>query len=86
MLRWLAQNYHAKIVLVVRHPSSVISSGPRLTQSSPKHTWGFDNLLRQYRTDVQLREDYLQRYDSVLQGPLTPTSAVTDSILINCNP
>ena len=77
MLGWLAKNYNAKIVLLVRHPAAVVSSRLRLIESTPQHTWSFDNLFRQYTTDTRLAEDYLHKYNSVLRGPLTPTSALT---------
>jgi hypothetical protein len=77
MIGWFARNYDAKIVLVVRHPASVISSRLRLMENSPGHEWGFEEILQRYRKDEHLREDYLYKYDHLLHRPLSLISGLT---------
>ena len=76
MIGWLAKNYDAKIVFVVRHPAAVVSSRLRLIENSPMHDWSFKDVLQQYEKDEHLREDYLYKYNATLHSSLSLTSGL----------
>ena len=74
MLGWITKNFEAKIVLVIRHPASVISSRLRLIEKDGNNHWGVKDALQKYWNDQNLREDYLQKYEDVFKVKLSLTS------------
>lgn len=74
MLGWISKKFDAKIVLVVRHPASVISSRLRLIEKDGNIDWGVKNSLQNYWNDYNFREDYLQKYEELFKSKLSLTT------------
>jgi hypothetical protein len=72
MLAWIAERFHAKIVLLVRHPGAVVESKLRLGGIS----WDPAQMLDTYRRDERLQELRGGLYWDLLHGDLTPAQAL----------
>lgn len=77
MIGWLTNNCDVNLILVVRHPVSVISSKIRMPEKYRTLDWDFDGPLKIYRGDRNFYRHYLHAYDHVFQHKQTPLSAYT---------
>ena len=77
MLGWISKNFDAKIVLVVRHPCSVVTSRLKLIEKDGVIYWGVNNSLQDYWNDINLREDYLYKYEDLFKSKQSLISELT---------
>lgn len=80
MLDWIAVNFDARIIFVVRHPGAVVASKMAASQKKGGgKIWDFhgpneQRILSQYRDDEQLEKDYLGKYFDIFSEKLSPVS------------
>jgi hypothetical protein len=73
LLGWIAKRFHAKVVLLVRHPGAVVESKLRLAGIS----WDPTEMLGVYRRDDRIQELRGGLYWDLLHRDLTPAQALT---------
>lgn len=69
MLSWLANNFNAKVILVLRHPCAVIASRIPLMGRIRGKSWGLKHDLDIYLNDDRLIEEHLQPHMSFITNP-----------------
>lgn len=82
MLDWIEATFDARIVFVVRHPGAVVASKIAASRKKGGEVWDFEGpneqrILSLYQNDVQLQEDYLNRYYDIFSEKLTPVAGHT---------
>lgn len=73
MLGWIVEHFDARVGLVLRHPAAVVESRLRLEGEE----WEPRAQLLHYLRQEELQQDYLFKYNQLLQGPLSLAEAHT---------
>ena len=73
MLGWISKNYSPRVLLLLRHPGAVIAS--KLNLGGPN--WQHEIILKQYKENKQLLDDYLYRFKDAFRRSLSPVAAHT---------
>ncbi|MHA1988355.1 MAG: sulfotransferase [Promethearchaeota archaeon] len=77
MIGWLAKNFRVKILFVIRHPAAVACSKLLINAKAQQIIWDYKGDLQRYIQNRNLKNDYLDKYDDILNNSLSVISGYT---------